>query len=44
MNYSLGGSLFLARMIAHDGNEKVSYAGRAYVAKRGELLAIYCLE
>jgi len=31
-------------MIAHNGNEQVRYAGRAHVAKRGELLTADLIE
>src|SRR5882672_4013501 len=44
MEYSSGRSLCLAGLIAHHGNEQVGNAGRAHVAKRGELLTIDSIE
>src|SRR6267143_6621230 len=44
MEYSSGRSLCLAGLMAHHGNEQVGDAGRAHVAKRGELLTIDSIE
>ena len=40
IEYSSGYSLGLSGVIAHDGNEQLGDAGCAYLAERGEFLAI----
>src|SRR5207245_4139222 len=44
IEYSSSCSLCLAGLISHNGNEQVGDAGRAYVAKGGELLTIGMIE
>src|SRR6266568_2850034 len=44
MEYSLSRSLCLSRLIVHHGNEQISDAGRAQVAKGGELVTIDSIE
>jgi len=44
MEYSYGGSLCFAGVIAHHGNKQVSDAGGAHVAESGESLAVNTIE